>query len=355
MSDNGLRDVLCEMKRITASDVSIWNTSGEVLLSTYDIEQEFYDKVKGEIEGKSKKQQGVEKVTIYPICVQEEIINYISFKNEELPQMVNQLCVSQLESFYRLRTEELDKGSYIKKLIRESMTDLEIETAASKMHIEHKVKRILYMLCCEEKSVQEVKALVGQIYRIGTNDFLEEIEAGKIIFVRELDDHWCHESLSTDAYTLSDTIEGELLTRVRVGYGEINCELKYIKDAYKQANTAIEVGNTFYQDRKVIKYNELGVGRLVHGLPKELSENFLNEVLNGNAIEQFDEEIMGAVHKFFYNNLNISETARQLYVHRNTLVYRLGKVEKKTGLDIRLFEDALTFKLALMVSEQVKQ
>ena len=112
---------------------------------------------------------------------------------------------------------------------------------------------------------------------------------------------------------------------------------------------ALEVGRVFYADRNILAYNELGIGRLIHQLPASLCEMFLNEVFEGNTADQFEEEELTTVYTFFANNLNISETARQLYVHRNTLVYRIEKLQKSTGLDIRVFDDALTFKIALMV------
>ena len=114
------------------------------------------------------------------------------------------------------------------------------------------------------------------------------------------------------------------------------------------------VGRIFYEEKNILAYNELGIGRLIHQLPVSLCEMFLNEVFSGKAVEQFDEETLSTVHKFFENNLNISETARQLFLHRNTLVYRLEKIQKKTGLDVRVFDDALTFKIALMVANHMK-
>ena len=146
----------------------------------------------------------------------------------------------------------------------------------------------------------------------------------------------------------------EAMANVRVSYGTIIEELKDVSQSYREAAMALDVGRIFYTERNVFSYRELGIGRLIHQLPVSLCEMFLEEVFSGKAVEQFDEETLSTVDKFFENSLNISETARQLFVHRNTLVYRLEKIQKQTGLDVRVFEDALTFKIALMVADHLK-
>ena len=156
------------------------------------------------------------------------------------------------------------------------------------------------------------------------------------------------------AKVIVDTLSMEAMVNVRVAYGTIVQELKEVSRSYKEADMALEVGRVFYGERGVLAYNELGIGRLVHQLPRSLCEMFLKEVLAGNATEMFDDEELITVYAFFDNNLNISETARKLFIHRNTLVYRLEKIQRKTGLDVRVFEDALTFKIAVMVEKHLK-
>ena len=144
------------------------------------------------------------------------------------------------------------------------------------------------------------------------------------------------------------------MVNVRVSYGTIVNELKEVSKSYKEAGMALDVGRIFYAEKSVLAYNELGIGRLIHQLPVSLCEMFLQEVFEGRAATQFDEETLTTVNQFFENSLNISETARQLYIHRNTLVYRLEKLQKLTGLDVRVFDDAMTFKIALMVASHMK-
>ena len=112
---------------------------------------------------------------------------------------------------------------------------------------------------------------------------------------------------------------------------------------------ALDVGKIFYSHKKVIAYGNLGIGRLIYQLPLPLCKMFIKEIFDDKTPDDFDEETLTTINKFFENNLNVSETSRQLYIHRNTLVYRLDKLQKSTGLDLRVFEDAITFKIALMV------
>ena len=142
--------------------------------------------------------------------------------------------------------------------------------------------------------------------------------------------------------------------RVRVACGTIVSQIKDVSKSYKEAKLAMEVGRIFYPEKTVVSYRTLGIGRLIYQLPLPLCEMFMKEIFDGNTPDTFDEETLTTIEKFFENNLNVSETARQLFVHRNTLVYRLEKLQKTTGLDIRVFEDALTFKIALMVASYMK-
>ncbi|OYP57104.1 hypothetical protein CG709_01040 [Lachnotalea glycerini] len=146
----------------------------------------------------------------------------------------------------------------------------------------------------------------------------------------------------------------EAMTQVRVAYGTIIDEIKEVSKSYKEAKMALDVGKIFYSEKNIVAYNTLGIGRLIYQLPIPLCEMFMKEVFGDNMPDRFDEEPVSTINKFFENNLNVSETSRQLYVHRNTLVYRLEKLQKSTGLDIRIFDDALTFKIAMMVVNYMK-
>ena len=146
----------------------------------------------------------------------------------------------------------------------------------------------------------------------------------------------------------------EVMAQVRVAFGTIVNEIKDVSRSYKEAKMALDVGKIFYSDNNVIGYNSLGIGRLIYQLPIPLCKMFIREIFEGRSPDEFDDETLSTINKFFENNLNVSETSRQLYIHRNTLVYRLDKLQKSTGLDLRVFDDAITFKIALMVVQYMK-
>jgi carbohydrate diacid regulator len=141
---------------------------------------------------------------------------------------------------------------------------------------------------------------------------------------------------------------------LHVSYGTIVNEIREVSRSYKEAKMALDVGKIFFDERNVIAYSELGIGRLIYQLPIPLCKMFIKEIFDGKSPDDFDEETIMTINKFFENSLNVSETSRQLYIHRNTLVYRLDKLQKTTGLDLRVFEDAITFKIALMVVKYMK-
>jgi carbohydrate diacid regulator len=163
-----------------------------------------------------------------------------------------------------------------------------------------------------------------------------------------------YQEVNDIAKMLVDTLSAEAMVQVRVAYGSMIEDLKDVSKCYKEESMALDVGRIFYAHKDVFSYNELGIGRLIHQLPLSLCEMFLQEVFQGGAIEQFDKETLATVNAFFENDLNISETARKMYLHRNTLGYRLDKIQKTTGLDVKKFDDALTFKIALMVSDHMR-
>ena len=156
------------------------------------------------------------------------------------------------------------------------------------------------------------------------------------------------------ATTIEEALREDGESRVFVGIGTLALHLRDLAKSYKEAQIAIEVGKVFDTERYVINYENLGIGRLIYQLPLPLCKMFIKEIFEAKSPDDFDEETLTTINKFFENSLNVSETSRQLYIHRNTLVYRLDKLQKSTGLDLRVFEDAITFKIALMVVKYMK-
>ena len=172
--------------------------------------------------------------------------------------------------------------------------------------------------------------------------------------VKELKPGEGYEDMEKLAKVILDMLNTEAMSKVHVALGTIVGEIKDVSRSYKEAKMALEVGKIFYCERNVIAYSNLGIGRLIYQLPMPLCKMFIKEIFDGKSPDDFDEETLSTINKFFENNLNVSETSRQLYIHRNTLVYRLDKLQKMTNLDLRVFEDAITFKIALMVVKYMK-
>ncbi len=182
-----------------------------------------------------------------------------------------------------------------------------------------------------------------------SGDFITAVDESSVILIKSLEEGDGSEEIEQTAQTIVDMMSTEIMMNVRVAYGTVVQELKDVSKSYKEAMMALDVGKIFYVEKKVNSYGSLGIGRLIYQLPANLCRIFIEEIFGDNDPGNFDEEIVTTVNKFFENNLNVSETSRQLFVHRNTLVYRVEKLQKSTGLDVRTFDDALTFKIAMMV------
>ena len=187
-----------------------------------------------------------------------------------------------------------------------------------------------------------------------SRDFVTAVDENNVIIVKELTDGEQSREIDKSARALSSFLQKEGIRDIRIAYGTVVQEIKEVSRSYKEAKMALDVGKIFFDDREVIAYSELGIGRLIYQLPIPLCKMFIREIFGGKSPDDFDEETLTTIYKFFENSLNVSETSRQLFIHRNTLVYRLDKLQKSTGLDLRVFEDAITFKIALMVVKYMK-
>ena len=202
----------------------------------------------------------------------------------------------------------------------------------------------------EHASIDTLRSIFGTKSR----DFVTAVDEKSIIIVKELDEDEGYEVMETLAHSILENRSFPQGSGVHIAYGTIINELKEVSSSYKEARMALDVGKIFFPEKDAIAYSSLGIGRLIYQLPIPLCKMFIKEIFSGKSPDDFDEETLITIDKFFENSLNVSETSRQLYIHRNTLVYRLDKLQKSTGLDLRVFEDAITFKIALMVVRYMK-
>jgi len=260
------------------------------------------------------------------------------------------IAVSQLQRLITAYKEKYDINSFLQNLLLDNLLLVDIYNRAKQLKIETKARRIVFVIKTWNKKDDNALELVKSLYSTKNKHYITEVDENHIILIKDIADNETLEEQAATASLLVDMLNTEAMTNAKVSYGTIVDDIKEISNSYKEATMALAVGRIFYPGRTVISYKSLGIGRLIYQLPKSLCEMFLEEVFGSNVPEAVDDETLNTINQFFENNLNISETARQLYVHRNTLTYRLEKIEKLTGLDIKNFEDAMTFKIALMVS-----
>ena len=191
--------------------------------------------------------------------------------------------------------------------------------------------------------------MLKNIFAAQNGDYITAVDEKSIVLIKSFEVGDSHEDMMQVAHTITDMINTEVMINVRVGFGTMVQELKNVSKSYKEARMALDVGKIFYNENDINAYDTLGIGRLIYQLPVSLCKMFIEEIFGDHVPEELDEETLQTVNKFFENNLNVSETSRQLFLHRNTLVYRIEKLQKSIGLDIRIFDDALTLKIALMV------
>ena len=247
-----------------------------------------------------------------------------------------------------------DKYNFIYNLQLDNLLLVDIYNRAKKLHIDTEVRRVIFIIETQHEkdsnAIDNVRNLLGN----RAKDFVTAVDEKNIIVVKELEPTDGHGELEKTAHNIYTLLAEDGEEDALVAYGTVVNDIKEVSKSYKEAKLALDVGKIFFGERNVIAYSTLGIGRLIYQLPIPLCKMFIREIFEGKSPDDFDEETLTTINKFFENNLNVSETSRQLYIHRNTLVYRLDKLQKSTGLDLRVFEDAITFKIALMVVRYMK-
>lgn len=279
-----------------------------------------------------------------------EYIVMIKGEDEEAYR-IGKITAFQIQNLLVAYKERFDGDNFIKNLLLDNLLLVDIYSRAKKLRIENNVPRVVFLIETEIDKEFDVVEIVRSIFPTKQKDFVTAVDEKSIILVKELKEKDSKEEIDQISKHIYDTLSAEAMTSVYVAIGTVVNDLKNVSASYKEAKMALEVGKIFEENKKIVNYEQLGIGRLIYQLPAPLCKMFINEVLHGLSMDQFDEETLTTVNKFFENNLNVSETSRQLYIHRNTLVYRLDKLQKMTGLDLRNFDDAIIFKIMLMVSK----
>ena len=257
-------------------------------------------------------------------------------------------AVNQIRCLCTAYKEKYNKIDFLQGLMTGGIPAYDIAERANRLHINPEDKRVLFLL--ESRHIDEtVTEILKNMFPSQTKAYLVPVSEDTLALLRPVKAGEKAADSRCIARTIVDTLNTEALAQVQLSYSFIFGSLTDLPEAFRETSLALKVGKLFYSEQTVFPYNELGIGRLIYQLPVSLCENFLKEIFGSDVPEAFDEETLGTINRFFQNNLNIAETSRQLHMHRNTLIYRLEQIQKRTGLDVRLFEDAMTFKIAIMV------
>ena len=262
----------------------------------------------------------------------------------------NLLCISlgQIKALY---DEKYDKTSFIKNIVLDNILPSDIYVKSKELHLPNELERVAFLIKFGQKMDIVPVDVIQNMFPDRNRDYVISVGENDVVLVHELHSAQDKAQITKLAKSIVDTVQSEFYLKVVVGMGTVASTLKELARSYKEAQVAIEVGKVFDTEKNVVNYENLGIGRLIYQLPSTLCDMFLNEVFKKGALESLDRETLLTIQCFFENNLNVSETSRKLFVHRNTLVYRLEKIRKITGLDLREFEHAITFKVALMVKK----
>ena len=280
-------------------------------------------------------------------------LDYAAFVKGE-DEMASALCAMAVVAFNGTKAyyeEKHDKGTFVKNIITDNILPGDVYIRAKELHFVTDVPRAVFLIRQVGRADVASVDVVAGMFPDRQQDFVLSINETDIAVVKQIQPNTEREELIKIAQTIEQTLHTELFIKTVIGIGTVASHLRELADSFKEAQVAIEVGKVFDTEKTIINYENLGIGRLIYQLPTTLCEIFLSEVFKKNSIDTLDQETLFTINKFFENNLNVSETSRKLFVHRNTLVYRLEKIKKLTGLDLREFDDAIIFKVALMVKK----
>lgn len=354
ISNQILQSTLDGIKQISRVELCIIDTEGVVQASTFEGAEQYaqpavlFAKSPADIQ----ELQDCQFVKVYDDAQLEHIL--LAKGGGESTYMVAKMAAFQVQNLLVAYKERFDKDNFVKNLLLDNLLLIDIYNRAKKLHIDAEARRVVFIL--ETSCEKDTSSLENVRLSLGTKnkDFITAVDEKSIIVIKELQPSDDYAEMDQVARHILDSLEPEKRAHAHVAYGTIVGELKEVSRSYKEARMALDVGKIFFDEKNIIAYSSLGIGRLIYQLPMPLCKMFIREIFEGKSPDDFDDETLTTINKFFENSLNVSETSRQLYIHRNTLVYRLDKLQKGTGLDLRVFEDAITFKIALMVVKYMK-
>ncbi len=270
---------------------------------------------------------------------------------DQLSEIISKTLSISFTNMKNLYDEKYDKGSFIKNIILDNILPSDVYIKSKELHFNTDESRVVFLIKFYGKTDMMPFEMLQNMFPDKSHDYIISVGDRDVVLVKDVKNGTdCRENEKT-ATKIADTLSSEFFAKVSIGISTVVSNIKDLANAYKEAQVALDVGKVFETEKNIISYENLGIGRLIYQLPTTLCEMFLSEVFKNGSLDSLDQETLMTIQAFFENNLNVSETSRKLFVHRNTLVYRLEKIRKLTGLDLREFEHAITFKVALMVKK----
>ena len=352
MANSIFQSVILQLKEVSDRFFGIIDGEGSVISCT-DVSMigERWPDAAVRVSGASESVVTFHQKTFKPINGSGKHFEYAVFcaGDDELAKTYCQMAYIALNDAKVFYEEKHDRGTFVKNIIMDNILPGDIYIRAKELHFATDVPRAVFLVRQLDRHDASAVDVLSDMFPDKLQDFVISINESDMAVIKQLPGNWDAETLLKLASSMEETLKEALHIKTVIGIGTVVPHLRELADSYKDAQTAIDVGKVFDTERSIINYENLGIGRLIYQLPTTLCEIFLSEVFKKSAIDSLDQETLFTINKFFENNLNVSETSRKLFVHRNTLVYRLEKIKKLTGLDLREFDHAIVFKVALMV------
>lgn len=279
-----------------------------------------------------------------------DFVLYLQSDHPERRKHAELIAIS-LENAKLYFDEKYDRGNFMKNVLLGNILPGDIAIRAKELRVKNEGRRVVFLVRTEKTRELYAYNVIQSLFPNNAKDYVVLLDDQNTVLIKELKENEDSGEIFKKARVIIDTLSSELMIKASIGIGTEAESLRDVARSYKDAQTALKVGQIFENDKSIVDYNHLGIGRLIYQLPTTLCRLFLNEVFKEGVFETIDNETMNTITKFFENNLNVSETSRQLFIHRNTLVYRLDKIQKITGMDLRRFDDAIYFKVAMMVKK----
>jgi len=349
-----LQNTILQMKEATDRTVGVINTSGVVCACT---DPSLKGTVLADAIGAVEEMLGsflvFEGNTYKPVSTPGTRFDYVVFVSgeDEHAKSLAIMAALAIGNAKRYYDEKHDRTTFIKNIILDNILSGDIYMKANELRMAQEIPHVVFLIRQTEHCDTAAIDIISSMFPDKQKDFVISISENEVALVHEVSPLAEGRDFVKIAENIRDTLKSELLTKTEIGIGTVAKTLKDLAVSFKEAQSAINVGKMFDTEREIMSYEKLGIGRLIYQLPTTLCEMFLSEVFPENCLEALDSETLMTIQKFFENNLNVSETSRNLFVHRNTLVYRLEKIKKITGLDLREFDHAIIFKVALMVKK----